>query len=85
MDPVQHASGGPPDVVVLVGDVEPRGMAEAERLARVRYVRETELAEALPGADVLFMWDFLSDALAGPGRRPAGPGGCTSRAPESTG
>ncbi|SPT56993.1 MULTISPECIES: D-2-hydroxyacid dehydrogenase [Actinomadura] len=74
MDPVQHASGGPPDVVVLVGDVEPRGMAEAERLARVRYVRETELAEALPGADVLFMWDFLSDALAGAWPASGGPG-----------
>ncbi|KAB2345295.1 D-2-hydroxyacid dehydrogenase [Actinomadura rudentiformis] len=39
-------------------------MAEVERLADVRYVREPELAEALPGADVLFMWDFWSDALA---------------------
>ncbi|WP_433226323.1 D-2-hydroxyacid dehydrogenase [Actinomadura formosensis] len=65
MEPVQHGPGGSPDVVVLVGDVHPRGMAEAERLARVRYVRETELAEALPGADAVFMWDFLSDALAG--------------------
>jgi phosphoglycerate dehydrogenase-like enzyme len=74
MEPVQHASGGPPDVVVLVGDVHPRGMAEAERLARVRYVRETELAEALPGADVLFMWDFLSDALAGAWPASGGPG-----------
>nr|WP_075020618.1 D-2-hydroxyacid dehydrogenase [Actinomadura madurae] len=49
-------------------------MAEAERLARVRYVRETELAEALPGADVLFMWDFLSDALAGAWPASGGPG-----------
>lgn len=65
MEPVQPGPGGSPDVVVLVGDVHPRGMAEAERLARVRYVRETELAEALPGAGAVFMWDFLSDALAG--------------------
>ncbi|NDU73717.1 D-2-hydroxyacid dehydrogenase [Actinomadura sp. DSM 109109] len=64
MDPAQHAPVGPPDVVVLVGDVEPRGMAEAEALARVRYVPETGLAAALPEADVLFMWDFLSDAVA---------------------
>ncbi|WP_433462512.1 D-2-hydroxyacid dehydrogenase [Spirillospora sp. CA-128828] len=64
MESVQHAREGRPDVVVLVGDVQPRGMAEAERLARLRYVRETELAEALPGADALFMWDFLSDAVA---------------------
>ncbi|MEV4006221.1 D-2-hydroxyacid dehydrogenase [Actinomadura sp. NPDC049753] len=49
-------------------------MEEAESLARVRYVRETELAAALPGADVLFMWDFLSDALAGAWPESGGPG-----------
>ncbi|WUI04317.1 D-2-hydroxyacid dehydrogenase [Spirillospora sp. NBC_00431] len=49
-------------------------MAEAERLGRVRYVREPELAEALPGADVLFMWDFLSDALPGAWPSDGGPG-----------
>nr|WP_184890514.1 MULTISPECIES: D-2-hydroxyacid dehydrogenase [Actinomadura] len=48
-------------------------MADAERLARVRYVRETELADALPGADVLFVWDFLSDAVAGAWPRTGGP------------
>ncbi|WP_371939051.1 D-2-hydroxyacid dehydrogenase [Actinomadura chokoriensis] len=74
MEPGQHAPGGPPRVVVLVGDVEPRGMAEAERLARVRYVRESELAEALPGSDALFMWDFLSDALAAAWPSEGGPG-----------
>lgn len=74
MEHVPPAPGGPPDVVVLVGDVEPRGMAEAERLARVRYVREPGLAEALPGADVLFMWDFLSDAVAAAWPPAGGPG-----------
>ncbi|MEU8797654.1 D-2-hydroxyacid dehydrogenase [Spirillospora sp. NPDC048819] len=49
-------------------------MADVEHRARVRYVRESELAEALPGADVLFMWDFLSDALAGAWPRAGGPG-----------
>nr|WP_233526291.1 D-2-hydroxyacid dehydrogenase [Actinomadura spongiicola] len=39
-------------------------MAAAERLARVRHVGESGLAEALPDADVLFVWDFLTDALA---------------------
>ncbi|MEU5879095.1 D-2-hydroxyacid dehydrogenase [Spirillospora sp. NPDC047279] len=39
-------------------------MAQVESLADVRYVREHELAGALQGADVLFMWDFWSDALA---------------------
>ncbi|WP_243708265.1 D-2-hydroxyacid dehydrogenase [Actinomadura sp. GC306] len=73
MDPVPPASGGPPGVVVLTGDDRPRGMADAERLARVRYVREPELADALPGADVLFVWDFLSDAVAGAWPRSGGP------------
>ncbi|MBB4774361.1 D-2-hydroxyacid dehydrogenase [Actinomadura livida] len=73
MDPAPPAPGGPPDVVVLTGDARPRGMADAERLARVRYVRETELADALPGADVLFVWDFLSDAVAGAWPRTGGP------------
>ncbi|MGP4023253.1 D-2-hydroxyacid dehydrogenase [Actinomadura sp. 3N407] len=73
MEHVPPAPGGPPEVVVLVGDVPPRGMADVERRARVRYVREPELAEALPAADVLFMWDFLSDALAGAWPRTGGP------------
>ena len=67
------APSGPPDVVVLVGDVRPQGMADVERLGHVRYVRETELADALPGADVLFMWDFLSEALAEAWPRAGGP------------
>ncbi|XRQ13689.1 D-2-hydroxyacid dehydrogenase [Actinomadura welshii] len=73
MEHVPPAPGGPPDVVVLVGDAEPRGMAGVERLARVRYVREAQLAEALPGADVLFVWDFLSEAVAGAWPRTGGP------------
>ncbi|MFI0444319.1 D-2-hydroxyacid dehydrogenase [Actinomadura sp. 6N118] len=48
-------------------------MAEIERLADVRYVREPELAEALPDADVLFMWDFWSDALAAAWPEQGGP------------
>nr|WP_246007329.1 D-2-hydroxyacid dehydrogenase [Actinomadura pelletieri] len=39
-------------------------MAAAERLARVRHVGEAGLAEALRDADILFVWDFLTDALA---------------------
>ncbi|MFI0483434.1 D-2-hydroxyacid dehydrogenase [Actinomadura sp. 9N215] len=74
MEHVPPAPGGPPDVVVLTGDVPPPGMAAVERLGRVRYVREPELADALPGADVLFMWDFLSDALADAWPSGGGPG-----------
>jgi phosphoglycerate dehydrogenase-like enzyme len=39
-------------------------MSPAERLADVRYATESRLAASLPGADVLFAWDFRSDALA---------------------
>ncbi|GAA4241935.1 D-2-hydroxyacid dehydrogenase [Actinomadura meridiana] len=74
MEHVQPAPGGPPDVVVLTGDVPPPGIAAVERLARVRLVRESGLAEALPGADVLFVWDFLSDALAAAWPSSGGPG-----------
>ncbi|WP_106241286.1 D-2-hydroxyacid dehydrogenase [Allonocardiopsis opalescens] len=38
-------------------------MAAVAERARVRYATGEELAEALPGADVLFVWDFLSDAV----------------------
>ncbi|GAA4058806.1 D-2-hydroxyacid dehydrogenase [Actinomadura miaoliensis] len=54
-----------PSVVVLHGEDRPPDTASIERLADVRYVREPDLARALPGADVVFVWDFLSDALAG--------------------
>lgn len=39
-------------------------MARVEELAEVRYASTAELPTALAGADVLFMWDFLSPALA---------------------
>jgi phosphoglycerate dehydrogenase-like enzyme len=50
-------------VTVLCGDDQPRGMAEVERLAEVRYVRADGLRDALAGADVLFVWDFFSPAV----------------------
>ncbi|QKG20600.1 D-2-hydroxyacid dehydrogenase [Actinomadura verrucosospora] len=68
-----NASGEPPRVVVLQGDVPPPGMAAAERLAHVDYVRKPQLAAALPGCDALFMWDFWSDALADAWPREGGP------------
>lgn len=38
-------------------------MNEVEALADVRYASAADLPRALPGADVLFMWDFSSNAL----------------------
>lgn len=51
-------------MVVLHGTDRPPGMVPAESIASIRYATEHELAAALPGADVLFVWDFLSGALA---------------------
>ncbi|WP_034516059.1 D-2-hydroxyacid dehydrogenase [Actinomadura rifamycini] len=58
------AAGAPPVVAVLTGDVEPSGMADVESRADVRYVRAPDLAAAVSEADAVFVWDFLSDALA---------------------
>ncbi len=64
-----------PDPVLLVLDADP-----SPRLGRltgrvdVRYADAGTLAERLPAADVLLVWDFASDAVRdawpGPGRRP---------------
>ncbi|WP_236538516.1 D-2-hydroxyacid dehydrogenase [Spiractinospora alimapuensis] len=56
----------PPRVVVLSGGAAPPGAARLDsdaRLAQVRYVSADELAGALPGADVLLVWDLFSRAL----------------------
>lgn len=54
-------------VVVLhaqSGDTaRPTGMTEVEAVAEVRYVTENGLVEALPGADVLLVWDFRAGTL----------------------
>ncbi|TDD83959.1 D-2-hydroxyacid dehydrogenase [Actinomadura rubrisoli] len=73
MEPVPPVPGGPPELVVLVGEDAPPGMAAVERLARVRLVREGGLADALRGAEIVFMWDFRSAALAGAWPREGGP------------
>lgn len=40
-------------------------MTRVDALADVRYATSAELVKALPGADVLLVWDFRSSALAG--------------------
>jgi phosphoglycerate dehydrogenase-like enzyme len=54
-----------PVLAVLCGDRHPPDMSEIERTADVRYTREDGLAEALTGADALFVYDFLSTAVPG--------------------
>lgn len=54
-------------VVVLhaqSGDTaRPTGLTEVEALADIRYTTENGLLEALPGADVLLVWDFRARTL----------------------
>ncbi len=54
-----------PVLTVLHGDSRPPGMQGIEDAAVVRYTREDGLAEALSGADALFVYDFLSKAVPG--------------------
>jgi len=51
-------------LAVLCGDQRPPGMQRTETLAEVRYADATSLPDALQGADALFVWDFLSTAVA---------------------
>ncbi|BCJ35142.1 2-hydroxyacid dehydrogenase [Actinocatenispora thailandica] len=50
-------------MVVLCGTDRPPGLEPVERAADVRYVPADRLAAELPGADVLFVWDFTSRAV----------------------
>ncbi|MTE19189.1 D-2-hydroxyacid dehydrogenase [Streptomyces sp. TRM43335] len=63
--------GGDPDAP---GDVPPPDLDRLAGRARVRYVDEKSLADSLPTADALLVWDFASDAVRhawpGPGPRP---------------
>ncbi|WP_410653986.1 D-2-hydroxyacid dehydrogenase [Amycolatopsis sp. lyj-112] len=54
-----------PVLAVLCGDARPPDMRAIEAEAVVRYTDEAGLAEALPGADALFVYDFLSNAVPG--------------------
>jgi phosphoglycerate dehydrogenase-like enzyme len=53
---------GPP-VVVVLGEETPPLLDRIDGAARLRQVTEDGLAEALAAADVLLVWDFLTDAL----------------------
>jgi len=55
-------TSGPP-VVVVLGDATPQLLDRVGRTARVVSVGEPDLREALAGADVLLVWDFLTGAL----------------------
>ncbi|MFJ5866756.1 D-2-hydroxyacid dehydrogenase [Streptomyces parvus] len=64
-----------PDPVLLVLDAAPSPrLGRLTGRADVRYADAGTLAERLPAADVLLVWDFASDAVRhawpGPGRRP---------------
>jgi len=52
-----------PILVVLYKDDLPDCMQLVEGAAEVRYTHAAELADALPGADALLLWDFFSSAV----------------------
>nr|WP_162829956.1 D-2-hydroxyacid dehydrogenase [Amycolatopsis palatopharyngis] len=54
-----------PVLAVLCGDQHPPDMDSIEKSAEVRYTRADGLADALRGADALFVYDFLSPAVPG--------------------
>jgi phosphoglycerate dehydrogenase-like enzyme len=54
-----------PVLAVLCGDARPPDMRAIEAEAVVRYTDAAGLAEALPGAHALFVYDFLSTAVPG--------------------
>ncbi|MGH3924376.1 MAG: D-2-hydroxyacid dehydrogenase [Pseudonocardiaceae bacterium] len=72
--PIPPAQASDPVIVVLHSDDLPPGLDDAVEGAAVRYATAADLASALPGADVLFVWDFTSDAV-----RPAWPAAETLR------
>lgn len=51
-------------LAVLRGDARPPGMQRVEALVEVRYADAAGLPSALDCADALFVWDFLSTAVA---------------------
>ncbi|MGA9874142.1 MAG: D-2-hydroxyacid dehydrogenase [Rhodococcus sp. (in: high G+C Gram-positive bacteria)] len=52
-----------PVVVVLHADNLPEGIESVSAAAEVRFATADTLADAVPGADVLFLWDFFSPAV----------------------
>jgi phosphoglycerate dehydrogenase-like enzyme len=50
-------------LVVLTDETRPPDMVAVEDVVEVTYVTEDELPKALPGAEILFVWHFLSHAV----------------------
>jgi phosphoglycerate dehydrogenase-like enzyme len=57
--------GDKPVVVVLHADHLPEGLESVSAAAEIRYATADTLADAVPGADVLLLWDFFSPAVKG--------------------
>lgn len=56
-------SNTPPPRVLVLADEAPPGLEPLAGQADLRIAPEAELAAELPGADVLLVWDFGTDAL----------------------
>ena len=60
---VSAAHRGPGGILTLHDGDLPPGLDSIVDGASVRYATAAELPTALPGAEILFVWDFRSDAL----------------------
>jgi len=60
---VRHPADRPTLTVLCDGERRPPHMEPVEARMHVRYTDESGLADAVDGADVLFLWDFFSSAV----------------------
>lgn len=62
---ITPGQGSNPVIAVLHAADLPPGLSDRVGSAELRFATDDTLRDALPGADVLLVWDFTSDAVAG--------------------
>ena len=61
---ITPGQGSDPVITVLHSADLPPGLSDRVGSAELRFATDDTLRDALPGADVLLVWDFTSDAVA---------------------
>jgi phosphoglycerate dehydrogenase-like enzyme len=62
--PETPGQGPVPTIAILHSEDRPPQLEQRAGSAELRFATDDTLADALPGADVLLVWDFTSDAVA---------------------
>jgi phosphoglycerate dehydrogenase-like enzyme len=62
--PETPGQGPVPTIAILPSEDRPPQLEQRAGSAELRFATDDTLADALPGADVLLVWDFTSDAVA---------------------